>query len=235
MIKKITLFVFATAICLGISSFKAEKKVTEDDPNVGFYVDGVKVNELTCYSFKTLTVVAPYNAANNAYAQFVIESYIPGAEYEPDCGIFNINSKTAFLSRYVKGNYIIYELYSENAQEANSNGGLAQIMMSNGAKSPARYHLNRSALAYYPEKDKPEEFLEINIWGQVISGYEDSYDANTGTATKTPVYKTEQIGTPLKIALKNRVYNKKPFKMKVEFTTPCAITGTKVDFNNLSK
>lgn len=231
MRKTITLLTIALFSLLLFTNAKPQ----DSDPNVGFYVDGIKVTELTCYSFKTLTAVLPYNSANSLYDQFVIDAFIPDAKFEIDCGVISTDSKAGFLSTYVKGKYAVYEIYSENTQTANSTGGLAQFQMPNGTKSPTRNFMHRSALAYYASKDKPEETLEINLYGQKISGYEEQIDPNDGTLKRMPVYKTEKIGNSLKITLKNRIQNNKPYKMKVDLAQPCVVSGTKVNFNSIGK
>lgn len=197
----------------------------QDDPNVGFYVDGVKVTELTCYSFKSLVVVLPFNKAYSNFDRFMLYTDTKN-EFTSTYTI----SKGKILST-VKKDYIVLTLFDGQGQvsalgRAYSYG---QMDCENG--------LTRGALAYFMSKS--EDDLSIALWGQTISGYAENYDADCNCVKKEATYDQEILVKGVSVALKNRSkkkgFMKSPCSFEVDISQPCTVEGTKVDFNTLGK
>jgi len=112
---KSLLFVFL------LLTFSSTQIKAQDDPNIGFYVDGVKVTELTCYSFKKMTLVLPYNSGYNNYSMFLLQCIYtkpnPGGGYFYE--FFGYISKASLQSSNLKGKYIVYDLFIEGSETAN--------------------------------------------------------------------------------------------------------------------
>ncbi|MCD6068964.1 MAG: hypothetical protein K0S33_3790 [Bacteroidetes bacterium] len=203
-------------LLLAFSSFRP----APDDPVVGFYVDGVKVTELTCYSFGNLTAVLPYNSNYDQFDEITINIY---SSYKEEGSIWDgrtykeINKAIRF--KYVKGNYLVYEIYGNKEQY------LASGFESPGDGGVWRYKLQHDGGLI----KKKGQLLLITMHGNQITGSVEKYDPSCNCIIKQPTYNSELLHT-LEIPLKNRS-NKKWY----EDPSGCPMTGTKVDFNNLGK
>lgn len=210
----------------------------QDDPNLGVYIDGVKVSELNCYSFGNLTVVLPYN---DVYSKFDKITIVFCNGTNPKKGVSESNKNSLELSnyseksiapaalfKYVKGKYLIYEVFSKDKQESNGDDLLIQY------KKPVK----RGTLQCYSTySGKPEELFYVSLLGMTATGqYNETY-LNNGQFYKSPVMSSEDLYS-VQLPLKNRVKLKMMadhnFK-EVDLSLPCSVTGTKVDFNNLGK
>lgn len=225
MKKSITLLLVSLFTILLFTNSKVQD---ENDPNVGYYVDGVKVTELTCYSFKTLTLVLPYKESYNLFDRLVIVASLEPAPYEPGLGIAQSISKAELMTKFVKGKYIVYQIFKENSQHSCS------------TEQRYDHDLCRGVLAYYQKKDKPEAELKFTLEGQSIESYEERYDENCQCIKKEPVYNLSSATqlSEVKIPLKNRELKggwatKTTCAFDVDLTQACSYPGTKVDFNKL--
>ena len=98
----------------------------QDDPNVGFYVDGVKVTEINCANFKTLTIVIHYNSAWGSFEKFIVKATFHEVLRDARAaGTLNTISNGGMLSKVKKG-YIIYEIFSAITDSRESANGNAQ-------------------------------------------------------------------------------------------------------------
>lgn len=222
MKNKILFSLCAIALFLFSNNVKAQ-----DDPNVGFYADGVKVTELNCYAFQTLTVVFPYNSAYSNFDRFIIRADYDnpwgGGNYN---GCFNILSKASVLTK-AKGNYIIYELFSAGVDAAPAQTDFNDAHAYSGLSG----YISRKGLAHYIGKT-PETDLRISIGGETIDGYKEEYDQASGSVRKITLYTFEELGNVLKLHLVNR---QNVPERKINLSQPCTFEGSKVDFNNLGK
>ena len=209
--------IFST-ICLLV--FTAILKA-QDDPNVGIYVDGVKATELSCGSVKRLTAVLPYNSAYDNYDKFQISLLATGSDWD-----YGYITKISLKANNIKGKYFVYDLYTEKSD------------IINFKKDPGyETFTTRGILVYYNAMNgKPEEGLKIRLEGMSITSYTEKYDENCSCIKKEPQYTKENIGEteiPLKNRIKVGVY-KASKSAKVDMSQSCAVTGSKVDFNNLN-
>lgn len=213
----------AVFICITAFTTSTKKVILnpQDDPNVGFYADGVKVTELTCYSFKTLHIVIPYNDALNTIQEFAlhidVNNQYPRTSYK-------ISKGKLLLKR--KGKYVVFEIFNENSIY-NEIAAPDQHLSGGG-------EFGRSWLAFYFDKysigDLP---LNLSFKSLVTTGYKETFDQGCNCIKKTPEYDSEDIGLKFSLLLKNRTKGKST--KKVDMSQPCDISGTKVDFNNLGK
>jgi hypothetical protein len=231
--------VFLFAALVSSLLFSASMKAQDDDPNVGFYVDGVKVTELNCYSFKNLSVVLPYKTEFADYPEFSV--YMTLAVGDPigskenaldGTGGMTITSGS-FKAKYVKGNYVVMDLFKENMQDN------AFI----NSESNSYFYATRGCLAFYKVclgyDASPEAYLKVVIRGRRVTGYSETYDAGCSCTRSEPIMSTEDFDLGnTKLILKNRqlvkggVY-KVMFKENVDLSQPCTYPGTKKDLNHL--
>lgn len=221
--------IFAT-IFLFTTTLKAQ-----DDPNVGLYMDGVKVSELKCYTFGTLTLVFPYNEAYANYDKIAFNFY-DGAD--PVKGLSSHHSERlispASFFKYVKGKYFVFEIFSK---------GVQQINCDNPNDPYDHGMVTRGSMKYYSTgilaEGTPEEVLYVGVTGLMLSGeYVEGYNQD-GTFYRYPKYDIEDL-FHIQITLLNREKLKigllsvdTPNNKALDLTEPCTETGTVVDFNNL--
>ena len=208
-----------TAFCLTLlltANLKAQ-----DDPNVGFYVDGVKVNELTCYTFEKLTVVLAYKSNYNLYDRIEITVY---SSYKEAGGLWDGQSymyiTKANSADYVKGNYLVYNIFSKKDQ-SQANGYIG----SGGGGPVDRDKLQHKQSGLFKAGDN----LLIAMQGSQITGYTEKYYEGCQCIKKEPAYSATNLAR-LEIPLTNRTKNR-----SLDKSQPCDVPGTKVDFNNLDK
>ena len=216
--------------------FSLQSKAQDDDSNAGFYVDGVKVMEINCYTFGNLKVVFPFNPAYSNYDRFIIKIYY-GESFQMGnrFGTFNVVSKASVLSK-VKNNYFVYDIFKAGEWYAPAN---------NDSRDPNAYNgltnsLSRAGIKYYAGKaQKPETDLVFSLIGETITGYRDEFDAS-GNHSRIPIYSAEILGSALKLHCVNREAcsswaDDYHLNKKIDLSVECTFTGTKVDFNNLGK
>ena len=210
----IRLFILVLAVFLFTNA-----KPQDSDPNVGLYVDWIKVNELTCYSFKKLTLVLPYNPEFDRYDKFQV-AFTIGTE--SDLYVYGKISKPALKANNVKGKYFVYDVFVESSE-------LVNFQRDPGTEVWEK----RGALAYYNGKLIDE--ASFSLEGLSVKGIKEYYDDGCQCVKKEPEYAYEKLAET-KIPLKNRtkkgIYSE-PARMKVDMSSPCTPTGTQVDFNNL--
>jgi hypothetical protein len=195
----------------------------QNDPNVGFYADGVKVTELNCYTFGSLTVVLPYDKGFENFNEFLIYgdvvSLASGHVFEKNI------SKGALLSNNIKGKYMVFDVFANGSQSANSNTNL------NASISRPQ----RGMIGCKGKKEKEEDEYFIHMYGLTITHYQENFDAGCQCIKRTPVYKQERVGAEVKVSLKNRVVVSMfgvCSQTGLKLSQPCDYTGTKVDFTN---
>lgn len=195
----------------------------QDDPNIGFYVDGVKVNELTCYTFGRLTVVLSNNPAYAKYDRL----YITIKTKYKKVGVIEIPT---YSTKHSKGKYFVYDLWVPNKQNA-------VYKPKDGSKEKnGEYEVNptRGYLAYYTGST-PTGKLTFTLGGSTISGYTEEYDAGCSCVMKKPTYSDSELET-LELKLSNQE-SKKKFTVfegiQMDLSQPCTYPGIKVDFNSL--
>lgn len=200
----------------------------QTDPNIGFYVDGVKVNEISCYSFNTLTFVLPYNATYNQFPQFTIEAKVDGQKHKENWAHYYGYadfSKAELTTSLLKGKYIVYHFFIAESQYCKRDRDNASY--DNGTRGFMYYHW---------KEDQAEATMHVELFDLTVSGYEEKYDEECQCVKKTPTYSSTKLGEELSIPLKNRkaigVYGGYPREKKVELA-PCNIPGAKTDFKNL--
>ncbi len=223
--------------------FLSFKTKAQDDLS-GVYIDNVKVTELSCFSFGTMTFVFPYLDVVNSYERYVLQVYVPKANAKLTSGSSYFITKPKLMSS-VKGKFIVIEFFQPKSQEPalpdynGKSGGGYNSTYANDDLGYVGYDFSRGVLAYGKGKDLPDMPLLINLYGENIGGYEEKYDQGCQCIKKTPNYASVLIGE-IQITLKGREINKKmlstePFYREVDFSQPCNVPGTKVDFNNLGK
>lgn len=213
-----TLLAFAFLL-LFFSNTKAQ-----DDANCGVYIDGVKVNQIECYSFGSLTVVFPYNPAykNFTNVKITISVITYGTTKE---------ITSAGLFKYIKGNYMVYEILSKDEQATKG-----ESMEAPGTDIEGKFVVRRSTMMYYSNSsdlDKPT--IDILVEGQKINGYTERYDPLTKRLVEEPKYNAEELYN-LRVPLINRQKLKRGdpiYTKEVDLSQPCSVSGTKVDVNNL--
>lgn len=222
----------------------------QDDP-AGWYVDGVKVEKLTCYNFKNLQLVVPYNSEWAAYTHISVNiftdhsgEWFPGSDKNGGVKIFTMNSINGFL----KGNYMVYNLFTPGET---SSGDIADFRLSidnNGliyedGRPPSSwnvYKLRRWNLKYdlagAKSDGKPADDVKLSfkIFGLTQTGTKEEYYDPTKSILKIPIYNVTKLTKSYNIVCSNRLYKGRKAELnKAPFTDPCPIEGTKVDFNNL--
>ena len=213
---------FSLLLVLIVFGFSSSVKA-QDDPNVGFYVDNVKVTELNCYTFKSLVVVLPYQSGYENFDRFVLHI---DTKNEFSC-TYTISTGKVLSS--VKGSYLVLTLFD----------GQGQISSLGKPHSYGQYDctqgLTRGALAYYMKN--PDDILTITFWGETITGSEETYDSACDCNRKELIYNRELLTSNVSVELLNRIkkkgFMKSPCSFEVDMTQNCTYSGTKVDFNNL--
>lgn len=201
---------------LGILNIKAQ-----EDPNVGFYVDGVKVTELTCYSFEKLQLVIPYNPNYSSFDKLQIKMY---SSYKKEGLIWSglsykdITKGNAFI--YIKGKYIVYEIFSKEKNDANADG------YTNDGPCTRTRLLSKGLGG--------GDCLYVTFDGYTISGYQEYYDQGCQCVKKSPTYNGEKL-FDFKLLLQNRKRSGLLKSPDINWSEPCTYPGTKVDLNNLGK
>lgn len=196
-------------------------KTNAQDDLKGIYVDGVKVSELSCYSFGTMLVAVPYKEEYKSYTMIVFDIYTNDASSAKEIPSNSISS-------FVKGNYIVFQIFDKDAQSSNAN------------KESLEGSITRGALANYSGSSDNE--LLVVLWGMNLTGYEEKYFQNCNCIKKIPQYSKKELSL-VKTKLNNRkksggfmggLTNNNSLK-KVDLSQPCAVSGPKVDFNGLGK
>jgi antitoxin component YwqK of YwqJK toxin-antitoxin module len=200
----------------------------QEDSNLGIFIDGVKVTELPCYSFGKMTIVFPYNEAYSKFDFLRMKLFVVNPKDNNSTLAYSYaDLNTGIISTIRRGNYIVYELISENKQESNS------LAWTYGSTT-----VTRGSMQYALRKDEVEAAFLVQVFGTSPSGsYEESYNAGCNCVKKQVVYNLEKVYSSPAIPLKNRTkvgfitYNIS--QKEVDLKQPCAVNGTKVDFTAL--
>ena len=239
MIKKITLSVFAIAICLGVSSFKAEKKIANDADVAGWYADGIKVTSISCYNFTKLQLVVPYNAEWAQYTNISIKFFKNEKENQGAVKIIPLSSITSFI----QGNYLVFTFFAEGEKGRWSD--YAKLVLSsdydaipNLTTYPEEHNdflMNRFSLKYDlagAKKDHtPTEDLTLNfsLFGLMQTGVDEKYSEAYQSVRKTPIYTSTKLTKTFKLTCTSRTFTTEKNMKADEFKDPCAYEGTKLD------
>jgi hypothetical protein len=179
----------------------------EECPVCGWYVDGIKIDTLSCYNFKRLTLVLPYNPAMDGYDEVVLRMAGNSDKTVPGRAVKTL----------VKNGYFILYVEGEN--------------IGNTYRLEPKTLINKKGT---PAKNR--EFYG-SVEGKSISGYTEKYDASRGgVMVRTPDYKYSSISKDYKLVCTNRVYGSGAFTLKedpVDVTQKCNFRGKPVDFTNL--
>ncbi|MCD6068965.1 MAG: hypothetical protein K0S33_3791 [Bacteroidetes bacterium] len=208
----------------------------QDDPIVGFYVDGVKVTEINCYTFGSLKLVLPFDPAYASYDRFVITVYNSESfQMGNHEGAYNVLSKPKTLSM-VKNNYFVYEVLKKGEKY----GPAGNDSDDPNAYSGLTNSISRATVAFYAgKKHGPECDLIAYLFGETIESYREEVTTDN-RLRKIPVYKAEDLGPKIKLHCTNRTQCGKwatEFQLNkdMDLSQPCTVSGTPVDFNNLGK
>lgn len=228
--KKI-IFLFAALFSFPLNYLNAQN----EDPKVGIYADGIKVNELNCYTFGTLSIVFPYNEAYAAYDKIAFNFY---DGQDPLKGLSSHHSERlippASFFKYVKGNYFVYEIFSK---------GVQQINCDNPNDAYDHSMVTRGSMKYYTTgilaEGTVEEVLYVGVTGLKFNGeYKEGYNPD-GSYYKYPTYDIENLFS-MQIPLLNREKLKvgllsvdTPNNKALDLSVSCTYSGTKLDFNSL--
>jgi hypothetical protein len=204
------------------------------DPVSGIYIDGVKVTELNCYSFGTMTLVCPYNDAFDKFDHVRIS-------IDDESGNWTIKDITpATKFKYVKNGYLIYEIFSQGLQLANGTQGYDESVDPYGQDV-----VSRGSLQYIgglvTGGGSVDSKLSVMVLGQTLTGNEQRYDEGCQCVKSTPTYSNENL-YDVKLPLLNRkklhvglLSTTTTVTAQVDLSVSCSYEGTKVDFNSLGK
>jgi hypothetical protein len=198
-------------------------KAQSGDPVCGIYIDGVKANELNCYSFGTMVLVLPYD---NSYKEFdkvrvSILSSCAGTAWDGDT---YLDLTSTSFADYVKGKYLVYEVFGKGIQIAKG-------------KFTHDGPVTRSKLLHVDKFDTPKspQTLYIEMLALTKSGDKEYYDTGCNCYKREPTYSSTALYR-LNLPLKNRIKVKgnpanKP--EEIDMSQPCIVDGIKFDFNTL--
>lgn len=186
------------------------KAQDEDCPDCGWYADGIKVETMDCYGWKTLQVVLPYHPGMSGYENVMIRMSDPKA-MSSSSGI-KVVPGTA-VQTMVKNNRIVYTVFSPGDDHANLNrdyqGNLAG-MTSEGSG------MTKSRIA----KTKTERLLRVQLFNLSIAGYTEKYDESKQAYVKMPNYSEQQL---------SKAYTVSAVKsLNPDATQPCSFQGRKL-------
>lgn len=216
---------------LFMALFFSNKIQAQDDPNIGIYVDNVKVSELTCFSFKTLDAVFENKDEFKNYDAFSLSVELKSSQGKDENGR---NKILGYIKIYLTknmaenrhGKYLIFRTYSPNKQEPNG-----EIIYN--VPYPTR-----GLMAYYTKDEDAEAYFQVYFLGGTVAGYTERI-AQNGTIYKEPLYSWETIQGPNQIVLKNREKKKGAFlgveEKKVDLKQICEIKGTIVNYDDFKK
>ena len=231
---------FSVFIFLLLTLFSTQSKAQDDCAVCGWYVDGVKTDKIDCYSFDKLTLVLPYTAAMSDYDQINIWVTMTS---KPKSGPYPINGVNRIpagaLKTYVKGNYIVFNLFSKNyGAEGRNKGQVAYLEFVNSLGSITRNQLYTEGKRMKETKGAPaiDAYLSAQIEGGSITSYTEKYNQARQTIEKIPnyTYTSLDIKSSELTCTKRILVGQNDFS-PVDLTPPCSVPGTKVDFNNLGK
>jgi hypothetical protein len=187
----------------------------------GFYIDGVKVEKIDCYSFDKLQIVLPFNNGVDGYDLVNIWIRLEETKSFAGRGYDGVKSvKGSVVKTLVKGNYIVYTVFAKDfgvttQMKRDFRGGVTDDYPS---------ELTTNVLPKKPSKKNPEG-LHLFIWleGATLTGYKEELNPAKNAIIKIPQYSVAKL-------------SKRYSTLCVAETgdgSSCSYPGTKVDFNNL--
>lgn len=228
--KKITIISsLSLAVFMCITAFTTiNKKVIlnpqdEDCQACGFYIDGVKVEKVDCYSFDKLQIVLPYISGIDGYDLVNIWIRLEETKGFAGRGYDRVKSvKGSLVKTLVKGNYIVYTVFSKdfgvNTQmKRDFRGGVTDEYPS---------ELTRNVLPKKQSKKTPEG-LHLYIWleGATLKGYKEELNPSKDAIIKIPEYSVTKLSKVYSVICSSETGD----------GSTCKYQGTKVDFNTLGK
>lgn len=211
----------------------------------GWYADGIKVDKISCYGFKNLQLVVPYNSEWGSYTSLSIKVIAGGAA---NSGVKLIDLTS--INSFIKGKYLVINLFAQGevphgdifkAPKTNNDDGLPvpQIGVNPYQYS---YELRRWELKYDAAGNKehgkpaPDLKLSFRIFGLKKTGEKEEFEQSCKCLRKTPIYSSEKLTKTYDLICTNReMFSQKKLGQweKNIFTDACPTEGTKVDFNSL--
>ena len=85
---------------------------SQDDSKAGFYADGVKVNEINCYSFGELKVLIPFKDTYTGFDRFIFEFTFNEPQNGGRFGGMGACTKAKAV-KIKKGGYIILTVFKK--------------------------------------------------------------------------------------------------------------------------
>lgn len=240
--KKITLISsFALALFLCITSFTNStiqtSSIPQDDPNVGFYVDGIKVDSINCYEFQDLKIVFLWNDEWSTYDYLKISLQV-GDPRAVKKGLGRIVEKAISIRsiiNYKKGNYVVYSIYGKDKAPIDMciKPNQPYLLPADQANSPTKGDLQYDGAV---KKGKPSDNAVLNIYltGLTFQGEIEEFNPSCNCLQKYKKYNPIDLKNEYMLVLTNRLTggNKERWK-ETDLSNPCTYSGTKVDFNNL--
>jgi hypothetical protein len=228
-------------------TFLSFQTKAQDDPNVGFYADGVKVDKIDCYDFQDLKVVFLWNSewAQYDYIKIQIQRGHPNTFKNGLTDKFEKAIPVSSINNYLKGKYIVYTIYGKDkapidlCQKPYYDDELPVSQVSNllpdDAKSLTKGNLKYD---YALGKGKPsyDNLLKASIIGFTFKNVKEEFSKECNCITKTKKYSFINLDKGFSLILAGRFNGgRKDMSAETDLTKPCTYTGTKVDFNNLGK
>ena len=215
------------------------KTKAQDDPNVGFYADGVKVDKIDCYDFQDLKVVFLYNQEWSQYDYIKIRLH-NGHPKAVKSGMGTVVEKAIPLSsinNYLKGKYIVYSIYGKDKSPIDMCARPYQgdILPTMQTKLPKKGDLKYDG-AIKKGKPSDDNVLNVSLIGFTFKGVTEEFDESCNCIQKTKKYSYTDIDKGFSLLLTGRFTGgNKEISAETDLSNPCTYSGTKVDFNSLGK
>ena len=219
----------------------------QNDPNVGFYVDGIKVDSINCYEFQDLKVVFLWNSewSQYDYIKIQIQRGHPNAFKNGLTDKFEKAIPVSSIDNYLKGKYIVYTIYGKDkapidlCQKPYYDDELPTSQVSNllpdNANSLTKGNLKYD---YALGKGKPSDdnILKAILIGLTFKNVKEEFNNTCNCITKTKKYSFIHLDKGFSLLLSGRFNGgRKDMSVETDLTKPCTYLGTKVDFSNLGK
>jgi hypothetical protein len=224
-----------TTLALSLLFITNLKAQDEDCPVCGWYVDGVKVDSINCYSFENLVLVLPYENEMKNHTKlymFVSEDLRKapeGAFAESKIAGNSIDITGASAKSYLYKGYLVYTVFSKATDGDDGKNHAPQQALS-------RYNLyfDINRVGRKKGKEGRDAVITGGVLSASISGYTKKWDEGCKCERTNPEYTQTKATKEYVLVLKKRMEDGFWANSKVDLQAPCSFPGKKVDVNNLS-